>query len=136
MPYDVLDASSAPLTAETLSPGGCSAATAGCVGNYNGVILTNADMALELTPAEWEILHQYEKDFRVRESVLSGWPAQYWDPDPPWGIYLDYGVTVTAGGTFPDAQWTGSAGGPTVFEYVNTANPLPVTDWAFVNHRA
>jgi hypothetical protein len=131
VPYDVLDASAASLTAATLSPAGCAAATAGCVGNYNGIILTSADLGLNFTPSEWEILHQYEKDFHVREAVLSGWPSQLWDPNPPWGIYLDYGLNVTSGGTFPDAQWAGPAGGQTVFEYVNTANPLPVTDWAF-----
>lgn len=129
--YDVLDASSASLTAGTLSPNGCAAADVGCVGNYNGVILTSADLGLELEPSEWDALHQYEKDFHVREAVLSGWPGQYWDPNTPWGIYLDYGLTVTTGGTFPDAQWTGAAGGVEVFEYVNPANPLPVTDWAF-----
>lgn len=131
VPYDVLDASAASLTAATLSPAGCTAVTAGCVGNYNGVILTRADLALEFTPAEWEILHQYEKDFRVREAVLSGWPSQLWDPNPPWGIYLDYGVNVASGGTFPNTQWASPAGGQTVFEYVNTANPLPITDWSF-----
>lgn len=131
VPYDVLDTSATTLTADTLSPNGCTAATAGCVGNYNGIILTNADMGLQLTPTEWDLLHQYEKDFHVREAVISGWPGQYWDPNPPWGIYLDYGLTVTAGGTFPDSQWSGAAGGQTTFEYVNTANPLPVTEWAF-----
>jgi hypothetical protein len=131
VPYDVLDASATSLTAATLSPNGCEAITVGCVGNYNGIILTGADLGLGFTPSEWEILHQYEKDFHVHEAVLSGWPAQYWDPNPPWGIYLDYGLAVSGGGTFPHAQWTGPVGGPTVFEYVNAGNPLPVTDWAF-----
>lgn len=131
VPYEVLDASTQTLTATTLSPGGCTAATVGCLGNYNGVILTLADMAANLTPAEWDLLHQYERDFRIREAVLGGWPDQYWDPNDPWGVYLDYGVTVTGGGLFPDARWINPAGGTTVFEYVNAANPLPVTDWAF-----
>ncbi|MGB5661330.1 MAG: hypothetical protein WBO54_17805, partial [Thermoanaerobaculia bacterium] len=71
VPYEVLDASSDSLTAAMLSPNGCSAATAGCVGNYNGVILTSADLSLQFTPSEWEILHQYEEEFHVREAVLS-----------------------------------------------------------------
>jgi hypothetical protein len=131
VPYDVLDASTTSLTAATLSQNGCEAVTAGCVGSYNGIILTSADLGQEFTPSEWDILHQYEKDFHVHEAVLSGWPGQYWDPNPPYGIYLDYGLAVSSGGTFPDAQWTSPAGGPTIFEYVNATNPLPVTDWAF-----
>jgi len=131
VPYDVLDASTTSLTTATLSPNGCSAATTSCIGNYNGVILTLSDLGGEFTPSEWNILHQYEKDFQVREAVISGWPGTYWDPNPPFGVYLDYGVTVTTSGTFSTTQWTGSAGGPTIFEYLNTSNPLPVTEWAF-----
>lgn len=134
VPYDILDARTTMLTAATLSPDGCTAAAKGCVGNYNGIILTSTDLGQEFTPSEWEILHQYEEEFQVRESILSGWPGTYWDPNPPWGIYLDYGLTYATGGTFPNAQWTGSAGGHTVFEYINTDNPLPITDWAFATN--
>jgi len=133
VPYDILDASTTSLTAATLSPNGCNAATAGCIGNYNGIIVTLSDLAGAFTPSEWGILHQYEKDFQVREAVISGWPGTYWDPSPPAGVYLDYGMTVTASGTFPNTQWLGSAGGPTIFEYLNTSNPLPVTEWAFAS---
>ena len=118
VPYDVLDASTTSLTVATLSPNGCAAPTSGCVGNYNGVILTYSDAGQHFTPSEWEILHQYEKDFQVREAVLSGWPGTYWDPNPPFGIYLDYGLAVSNGGTFPDAQWTSSADGQTIFRPV------------------
>ncbi len=132
VPYDTLDASSASLTAETLSPNGCSAATAGCIGNYNGIILTLTDAGLAMAPAEWDILHAYEKDFHVRESVISGFPGTYWDPNPPWGVYLDYGQTLTSSGTYPNTQWSGSAtNGTTVYEYLQTNNSLPITDFAF-----
>lgn len=132
VPYDTLDASTTSLTPATLSPGGCSAATAGCIGNYNGIILTLTDAGLEMTPAEWDILHAYEKNFHVRESVISGFPGTYWDPNPPWGVYLDYGVTVTGSGSYPDTAWAGSAvNGTTIYEYFNTNNGLPVTDFAF-----
>ena len=49
--YDVLNAATTNLTAATLSPNGCKSITAGvstpngCVGNYNGIILTDAALA-------------------------------------------------------------------------------------------
>ncbi len=129
VPYDTLDASTPPLTADTLSPNGCSSADTGCVGNYNGIILTLTDLALQLTPSEWNILHNYEKDFHVRESVISGFPGIYSDTE---GTYLDYGVSVASGGTFPDTQWVNSVTPSTsIYEYLNTSNGLPITDFAF-----
>src|SRR3954452_21925739 len=47
VPYDVLNADATQdLTAATLASANgvaCAAATAGCVGNYNGIILTDSD---------------------------------------------------------------------------------------------
>lgn len=43
--YDVLNAATQPLTTATLSPNGCLSGTVGCVGNYNGIILTDAALA-------------------------------------------------------------------------------------------
>ncbi|MDP3009296.1 MAG: hypothetical protein Q8N30_09550 [Methylococcales bacterium] len=131
--YDVLNAATQDLTAATLSPSGCVSATVGCVGNYNGVILTDSGMVGSLTPDEWDMLHAYETSFHVREAVLSGWPGPYWDPVSPWGVYLDYGLTYSSSPSTPyDAQWTvPAANSKTAFEYVNTANPLPITDFAF-----
>lgn len=134
VPYDVLNASTEDLTEDrlaSLNGVACSALDAGCVGNYNGIILTDADLVPDFTPAEWDILHNYEKDFRVREAVLSGWPATYWDPNPPFGVYLDYGLAFTSSGTY-NASWTIPAVyQKEVFEYVNVANPLPITDFSF-----
>src|SRR6478736_9591740 len=91
VPYDVLNSDAQDLTpamlAASAAGAACTAATAGCVGNYNGIILTDSDLTANFTPTEWDILHNYEKDFKVREAVLSGWPATYWDPNPPWGGY-------------------------------------------------
>lgn len=144
VPYDVLDASKSNLTAAMLSSSpsgdGCSAAETGCVGNYNGIILTDSFLVdlnsnppiSHLTPLEWDILHSYEKDFQVREVVLSGWPGTYWDPNPPYGVFLDYGLTFSSSGAGFIGQWTVPAAySKAVFEYVNQANPLPVTDFAF-----
>lgn len=134
--YDVLNAATTNLTAATLSPNGCTATPNGngCVGNYNGIILTDSGMVGSLTPAEWDILHTYEKDFKIREAILSGWPGPVWNPIAPYEIYLDYGLTPTV--TNPVAPYNATWAVPavkskTVFEYVNTANPLPITDFAF-----
>jgi hypothetical protein len=133
VPYDVLNAATQSLTAETLSPAGCLSVTAGCVGSYNGIIVTNSDLASNFTPSEWDILHAYETNFHVREAVLSGWPGTYWDPNAPFGIYLDYGLAFSSIPAAPyNAQWTiPAANSKEVFEYVNSNNPLPVTDFAF-----
>jgi hypothetical protein len=136
--YDLLNAATQELTSTLLSADGCLPATVGCVGNYNGVILTDSGMLESLTPLEWDLLHDYEKNFHVREAVLSGWPGIYWDPNYPWGVYLDYGLTYSSSITSAslpsdsNAQWTVPIeNSKTVFEYVNTANPLPITDFAY-----
>ncbi len=143
--YDVLNASITDLTTATLSPSGCLSATAGCVGSYNGVMLTDSFLTSRVapvsyfTPTEWDILHNYERDFKVREVVLSGYPQQtYWDPVTPFGVYLDYGLAYSSSidstslPSVSTAQWTPTAtNSKTIFEYVNTANPLPITNFAF-----
>lgn len=135
VPYDILNASTQDLTVEMLaSTNGvaCGVLDSGCVGNYNGIILTLSDLASNFTPTEWDILHNYEKDFHVREAVLSGWPGTYWDPNSPWGIYLDYGLTWSSSGNSFNAQWSiPAASQKAIFEYVNQTNPLPITDFAF-----
>jgi hypothetical protein len=140
VPYDVLNADTQDLTAATLASANgvaCAAATAGCVGNYNGIILTDSDLTANFTPAEWDILHNYEKDFKVREAVLSGWPATYWDPNSPFGVYLDYGLVYSSSASNYTGQWTiPTTYTKQIFEYVNTGtptnpNPLPITDFAF-----
>ncbi len=114
VPYDVLNADTQDLTpamlAASAAGAACTAATAGCVGNYNGIILTDSDLTANFTPAEWDILHNYEKDFKVREAVLSGWPATYWDPNTPFGIYLDYGLVYSSGASNYTGQWTRTCG--------------------------
>lgn len=136
VPYDVLNGDTQDLTAAMLAASStgdaCTAATAGCVGNYNGVILTDADLTANFTPAEWDILHKYEQDFKVREAVLSGWPATYWDPNAPFGVYLDYGLVFSSSGSTYTGQWTiPTTYTKQVFEYVNQVNPLLITDFAF-----
>ncbi|HEU4855327.1 MAG TPA: hypothetical protein VFS89_08610, partial [Nitrosospira sp.] len=136
VPYVVLNARRQDLTPAFLAASSqgmaCKAEEAGCVGNYNGVILTDADLVPGFTPAEWDILHNYEKNFRVREAVLSGWPATYADPKPPHGIYLDYGLAYSSSGHNHDGRWTiPERYSKEAFEYVNRNNPLPITSLAF-----
>ncbi|MEO8992738.1 MAG: hypothetical protein ABI284_08765, partial [Nitrosospira sp.] len=53
VPYDVLNAQTHDLTAAILASSsadkGCKAEDAGCVGNYNGIILTDADLVPDFT---------------------------------------------------------------------------------------
>ncbi|AKH36781.1 MULTISPECIES: Agd3-related carbohydrate deacetylase [Nitrosomonas] len=133
--YDVLNANTQDLTADmlaSLNGVACNSVDAGCVGSYNGIILTISDLTPNFTPAEWDILHNYEKDFKVREAVLSGWPATYFDPNAPFGIYLDYGLVFSSSGASYNTQWSVPAAyQKEVLESVNLANPLPITDFAF-----
>ena len=135
VPYDVLNATTQDLTADmlaSLNGVACNSLDAGCVGSYNGIILTISDLTPNFTPAEWDILHNYEKDFKVREAVLSGWPATYSDPNAPFGIYLDYGLVFSSSGASYNTQWSVPATyQKEVLESVNLANPLPITDFAF-----
>lgn len=135
VPFDVLNAATQDLTATMLASSSgiaCSAAETGCAGNYNGIILTNSDLASNFSPSEWELLFAYQKDFHVRQAVLSGWPGTYWDPNPPFGIYLDYGLSYSSGGTSYTGEWTVPvADKKVVFEYINQANALAITDFAF-----
>lgn len=121
--YDVLDARAQDLTAARLGT-----ATAG---RYNGIILTEGVLydpgspsGSAFTAAEWTLLHDYERSFGVRESVISGFPGTY----PQFG--LDYGMTDIVSGTSFVGRWVPPAG-VSAFEYVNTANPFPITDFAF-----
>ncbi|WP_200333404.1 Agd3-related carbohydrate deacetylase [Thiocystis violacea] len=129
VPYDLHDTSKKDMTAETLSPNGCKAAAAGCVGNYNGIILTDT-MQTILTPEEWQALHAYEVDFKVREAVISGFPGTGDAGGYNYGM-ADIGNNVDGDTARSIGRWQGRAGGPEVFGYVNTSNPLPITDFAF-----
>ena len=65
-----------------------------------------------------------ERDFGVRESVLSGFPATN-----PAGARLRHDRHHR--GQRLSGIWQAPAGGTEIFEYVNEANPLPITDFAF-----
>ncbi|MCJ8351046.1 hypothetical protein [Moritella sp.] len=134
VPYDVLDATQTTLTTDLL--------VTNSQGNYNGIILTDSSLynwgsgsvnGSAFTLDEWKILHAYERDYQVRESVLSGYPMS--------GEYfrvtydLDYGMDMTsmsAGFAFTGVwQLTNNND---IFEYVNKTSHLPITDYTIATH--
>lgn len=121
--YAVLDSSQTDLTAAFLRNG--------ARGRFNGIILTQSETYLPegatgFTAEEFAILHTYEREFGVRESVLSGYPAT----NPSLG--LDYGMAAVSWGANLDARWVAPAGGTQIFEYVNTQNSLPTEGFTFL----
>lgn len=125
VPYAVLDSSRKLLTAEMLWSGNH--------GYYNAIILTNSTLWDEEAPGksgfsaqEWALLHDYERRFSVRESVVSGHPAI----DANLG--LNYGMVEEK--TFTHGKFSGvwhkPAGGTELFEKINSANPLPLEGYA------
>lgn len=131
VPYEVFDATQRELTREELVTNN--------IGKYNGVILTDTFMfytgegnteGSALTLDEWKILHQYERDFDVRESVLAGYPVsgEYYRAtyDLDYGMDLD---SLEAGASF-NTQWQAPVGNGEFYEYVNKENLLSVNDYA------
>ena len=122
VPYEVIDTSIETLTAAKLQNG--------ARGRFNGIILTDAETYLPgvggygLGPTGFQLLHQYERNFGVREAVISGYPA--WDAS----VDLDYGMDLTTitGTSLINGRWQSPAGGTQLFEYINTANLLPTVD--------
>jgi hypothetical protein len=127
VPYDVLDARREQLTPDRLASSDH--------GFYNGVIVTNTELYYwnpdlqagqsAFTAEEWQALHDYERNFRVRESVISGFPTTN------ASLGLDYGMSDISAGSNFSAIWVPPAGGHDLFEYVNTNHPLQITDFAF-----
>ncbi len=135
VPYDVLNARETELSQDILVTNN--------KGNYNGIILTDSFlyytgpgnyMSSALTLEEWKRLHAYERDYGVRESVLSGYPAS--------GAYfkinydLDYGMdlsTIEAGNSF-NGVWQLPNENKELFEYVNRSNTFPITDYSRAAH--
>ena len=138
VPYEVFDASRQVLSDSDLR-------RARYHGRYNGIILTDSQLLISHEPKdvedpqhdakgaigfgveEWQILHGYERDFQVRESVLAGFPATV----PARGI--DYGMKsgdgVVVGAYDFRGIWSDPAGGKEIFEYVNTSTPLTLGGW-------
>lgn len=126
IPYDTLIASQEPLTAARLSNG------LGA-GRYQGVLLTTgnlgyADLAgnwvSALSNAQWNVLWNYERDFRVRQATLYTYPVG--QPDT-------YGLTYegSAGGSAVDATLTPA--GKSVFGYLKDGATVPIRNsWTYL----
>jgi hypothetical protein len=122
VPYDVLDSSTTDLTDALLSSGNR--------GHYNGIVLTQADLFTGgspgggFTPDEWRRLHSYERTFKVREAVISGFPVTDAARD------LDYGMGEAGANLSTQGRWVAPAGEGRLFNYVNTANTLPIPEYS------
>ncbi len=118
VPFDVLDASQAPLGQGNLinTDGG---------GKYQGVILTSNALVAETSPgvytsaldsSEWDTLFQYEAAYKVRQLALYGYPGVA--PE-------DYGLRAVAGAETSTTSMTPNAAGKAVFRDL-TGAALPV----------
>ncbi|CAM3463426.1 hypothetical protein [Polaromonas hydrogenivorans] len=128
VPYDTLVASKTPLTAQTLSDG------LGA-GRYQGVLLTTGNLAYEASPnnwqsaftqAQWQMLWQYEADFRVRQATLYTYPA---------GAPDNYGLTpISAADTnYTPLKASLTTAGQQLFGYLNPASPVSITGaWTYL----
>lgn len=121
VPYAVLDAATQPLTDAFLRTGDR--------GHFNGVILTQADLFTPggsgFTAEEWQRLHDYEREFRVRESVVAGFPTT----NPALGV--DYGMAEVGSQPTAMGRWVAPTGTGRLFAYVNTATPLGIPEFSF-----
>jgi hypothetical protein len=135
VPYDVFDASAAStLTASQLTDPSNPAH-----GLYNGIILTDTTAGGNFASAEWTALHNYERDFKVREVVLSGLPTYSWPQCvPPTFVNCDFDYGMV------DNSWTNNVSGSTAvpiqaqwssadtrFTSVNKSGLWTITDFAW-----
>jgi len=120
VPYTVYVSAQTPngLSESTLDDGNCHA-------YYNGIILTNGELAYNtgtqwasgLSQAEWNLLWAYESRFHVRSI------SWYTFPNVNFG-FQNAATAISTNDTAYTASFT--AAGKTVFPYLNTANPFTV----------
>jgi hypothetical protein len=110
----------------------------GCVGRYQGVILTTGALAYTpdggqtflsaLTPPEWIALRTYEAQFGVREVSWYVFPG------------ADQGLNTTSTGQDTGASpisATLTSAGQAAFPYINAANAIPITlAWTYLTTAA
>ncbi len=131
VPYEVLIATASELTSQQLiAPGGS--------GRYQGVLLTTGNLAYldgaewksAFTDTEWNLLWQYERDYRVRQVALYVSPGAY--PE-------DYGLiaTGTADTSLSPLLTTLSQSGKTLFPYLQPQAQIPVRNaWTYLTRIA
>ncbi len=128
VPYNTLIATQTPLTAQTLSDG------LGA-GRYQGILLTTGNLGYDagggnyqsaFNAAQWQMLSDYETDFRVRQATLYTYPA---------GLPDNYGLTpITAVGTdTTPIQASLTTAGQQLFNYLNPASPITIKNaWTYL----
>ena len=72
----------------------------------------------EFTSDEWQTLYEYERDFNVKQSVLTGFPGT--EPGS-----IDYGMASATASSGFVGEWVGDAGDE-LFPYVNLDGDVPV----------
>ena len=99
VPYDVLNAATQDLTAEMLTsnasnPTGvrCLAAEAGCVGNYNGIIADGFRPCANLHAHRMGHAAQLPEKLWCPAGGTVRMAGHLLGPEPPFGVYLDYGL--------------------------------------------
>lgn len=124
VPYDTMIATQTELTAAMLSDSPTH-------GRYAGIVLTTGNLIYfdgsswpsAFTPAEWQILHDYQTAFGIR-SVTS-----FTFPEAAYGLnYVTYQDTLV---TPMNVSYT--TAGRTVFPYANAANPVTLKGaWVYL----
>lgn len=129
VPYEVLIATTSDLVRQQLvAPDGS--------GRYQGIMLTTGNLVYfdglswqsAFTDAEWNLLWQYERDYRVRQVALYASPGTY--PE-------DYGLVAagTADTSLSPLLVSLSQGGQAVFPYLQPQAQIPVRNaWAYLAH--
>lgn len=128
VPYDVLIAKTTPFSAATLSDG------AGA-GRYQGIILTTGNLGYDTSSGDyvsafsadqWQALWNYEAAFKVRQVTLYTYPAGA--PDN-YGLNIYSGVDTTSSPVYASVTTAGKS----VFNYLNAANPIKITNaWTYL----
>ncbi len=121
VPFDVII-----TTQETLSQ--ASLIKANGDGKYQGIVLTELGLLANnagvfqssFTTAEWNLLWQYEREFNVRQLVMSGFPGAF--PED-YGLRFSNGIASTSANPI-NAKL--SAAGATVFASLKATANIPI----------
>ncbi|MDO4244472.1 MAG: hypothetical protein Q4C89_00415 [Deinococcus sp.] len=119
VPFDILDASTTPLTMESLiAPDG--------VGRYQGILLTSSALLTQpdadglvpsaLSSEEWATLFEYERAYGVRQLALYGSPGT---------VPEDYGLRAVSGAETTTTSMKPTTAGRTVLSDLTSAS-IPV----------
>lgn len=136
VPYDVLDATTTPLTEDSLM------VAQGGSGRYQGVVLTNNALIFQnasggyqsaLSAAQWATLWQYEQTYKVRQLSLYTFPGSY--PEDYGLRYIDGSASASAdvqaaSGQTVMAELRPGAVVPVRNAYNYPASVLPAAQWA------